>query len=305
MELDKKLTMLQDQETPGFLFGSLQLYGKVTREEVETAKEILNKYSAYSRDEISSTTLKANEFAERAFKEIEYYRQFCPELASAAHVRDDVNGLIVSRGDLLVGSQLKVPSSRVEALIHHEVGTHVLTYYNGRCQPFRQLYSGLAGYEETQEGLAVLAEYMVGGLTRPRLRLLAARVIAVDCMVNGASFVETFRELDRTYEFNQDTAFTVTTRVFRGGGLTKDAVYLRGLIDVIKYIQEGNDIGVLFCGKISLSHVPLIRELLHRQIIKPPPLKPRYFKIPLCDERLLRLKNGLSILDLVERRRRR
>lgn len=304
LELDKKLTMLEYQETPEFLYGSLQLYGKITPEEVDTAKSILKKISAFSRDEVSRTNVNAAEFRERAKEEIEYYSQFYPGSNSDVNIRDDVNGLIVSRGDLLVGSQLKIPTSRVEALIHHEVGTHVLTYLNGKFQPFRQLYSGLAGYEETQEGLATLAEYIVGGLTRPRLRLLAGRVIAVDCLVRGANFVETFRELDKTYEFNQDTAFSVTTRVFRGGGLTKDAVYLRGLTDMLKYIQDGNDLEILYCGKIALSHVPLIRELLHRQILKHPPLRPRYLDNSLSSERLQRLKTGLSIIELMEKRKR-
>ena len=32
--------------------------------------------------------------------------------------------------------------------------------------------TGLTGYDTLQEGLAVLSEYLVGGLSRPRLRLL-------------------------------------------------------------------------------------------------------------------------------------
>ncbi|NIQ16470.1 MAG: DUF1704 domain-containing protein, partial [Candidatus Dadabacteria bacterium] len=69
---------------------------------------------------------------------------------------------------------------RVEALLQHEIGTHALTYFNGLSQPFKQLCIGLSGYEELQEGLAVLAEYLVGGLSKPRLRLLAGRVVAVN-----------------------------------------------------------------------------------------------------------------------------
>ncbi len=95
---------------------------------------------------------------------------------------------MVSQGNLLIGTHTKIPLSRVEALIQHEVGTHVLTYLNGRAQPFRQLYIGLAGYEELQEGLAVLSEYMVDGLSRPRLRLLAARVVAARHMIAGGIF---------------------------------------------------------------------------------------------------------------------
>ncbi len=146
---------------------------------------------------------------------------------------------MVSRGNLLVSSESRIPASRVEALIQHEVGTHVLTYHNGRAQPLRQLYTGLAGYDALQEGLAVLAEYLVGGLSRPRLRLLAARVVAAAHMIDGATFVETFRELDRTHGFSQRTAFVVTMRTYRGGGLTKDAVYLRGLRQILDYLGNG------------------------------------------------------------------
>ena len=47
------------------------------------------------------------------------------------------------------------------ALLHHEVGTHLVTHVNGTHQPIKVLGVGLAGYDETQEGLAVLAEYLV------------------------------------------------------------------------------------------------------------------------------------------------
>ena len=49
-----------------------------------------------------------------------------------------------------------------------------------------------------QEGLGVFAECAVGGLTRARLRVLAARGVAVDAMLRGASIVETFRLLNKS-----------------------------------------------------------------------------------------------------------
>ena len=64
----------------------------------------------------------------------------------------------------------------------------------------------------------MLAEYFAGGLNRSRLRLLAGRVVAVRCLIDGASFIETFRELNRKFGFEQHTAFMVTMRVFRSGG---------------------------------------------------------------------------------------
>ena len=59
---------------------------------------------------------------------------------------------MVSRGNLLVSARSRIPASRVEALIQHEVGTHVLTYHNGRAQKLRHLYTGLAGYDACRKG---------------------------------------------------------------------------------------------------------------------------------------------------------
>ncbi|HMQ55943.1 MAG TPA: DUF1704 domain-containing protein, partial [Anaerolineae bacterium] len=167
----------------------------------------------------------------------------------------------------------------------------------------QQLYAGLAGYEELQEGLAVLAEFLVGGLSRPRLRLLAGRVVAAQCLIEGATFIETFRVLYRTYGFSQRTAFTVTMRIYRGGGLTKDAVYLRGLVAVLKYIAEGGQLDPLFVGKIAADHVPIIKELQWRQVLRPTPLYPRYMRTPELNQRLAYLRQGVSVLNLLDRKK--
>ncbi|MCH5599357.1 flavohemoglobin expression-modulating QEGLA motif protein [Niabella ginsengisoli] len=60
-------------------------------------------------------------------------------------------------------------------MLQHEIGTHVVTYYNGKAQPLELFSIGVPGYEELQEGLAVLAEYLNDGLTNSRMRTLAAR----------------------------------------------------------------------------------------------------------------------------------
>jgi uncharacterized protein (TIGR02421 family) len=211
---------------------------------------------------------------------------------------------MVSRGNLLVSDQSQIPSSRVEALIQHEVGTHVLTYHNGRAQKMRHLYTGFAGYDALQEGLAVLAEHLVGGLSRPRLRLLAARVVAARLMVDGASFVETFRALDRGYGFARRTAFVITMRTYRSGGLTKDVVYLRGLLQILDYLARGGDLEPLFVGKIATQHLPVIRELRWRGVLTEPPLLPRYLSSADALDRLGKLRRGASVLQLIEGRTR-
>ena len=170
--------MLLDRGKPEFLYGSLQLFGGVSDDLLALAKNILTTLPPHSRDESTKNSLNALEFAERAETEIASYRQTYAPLASKVQVRDDTVGLMVSRGNLLIGKQTKIPRSRVEALLQHEVGTHIVTYVNGRSQPFRQLYCGLAGYEELQEGLAVKQSILLVRLSRPRIRLLAGRVMA-------------------------------------------------------------------------------------------------------------------------------
>jgi len=299
-ELELKLTMLRDRDTPRFLYESLQLFGGVDNDLLRLAQHLLTQLPAHAPDG-RGPTLNATEFARYAEREIEFYRKSCPGFAAKVRVTGECSGLIVSRGTLLVDADLSLPLSRVEALMAHEVGTHLLTYSNGRMQPFRQLYSGLAGYEELQEGLAVLAEYLVGGLSPSRMRQLAARVIAVHCLTEGASFMDTFRVLNHDYRFTQRSAYSIAMRVYRGGGLTKDVVYLRGLKAMLRYVQKGNDLTPLMVGKMAAEHIPIIKELQYRKVVDPAPIIPRYLQDAAALERLARLRGSSgSVLDLVK-----
>jgi uncharacterized protein (TIGR02421 family) len=300
-ELDRKITMLSDVGTQRFLPGSLQVYGGIEPSLLQLAKDLLRKIPSRSRDPQSGPSLPAREFRKRAEEEIKLYRSRYAAFDATAVVRDDIyNGLLVSNGDLLIGRNTRIAASRVDALLHHEIGTHSVTYYNGLSQPLQQLHAGLAGYDGLQEGLAVLSEYLVGGLSRPRLRLLAARVVAIHELVEGTSFVDTFRLLDDTYDFAKRTAFTITMRVYRAGGLTKDAVYLRGLVEILDYLQRGGELEPLFIGKIAVDHIPIIKELLHRRVLHAPPLRPRYLDNPRVIDKLARLADGVSVLDLAK-----
>ncbi len=298
-ELELKLTMLRDRDTPRFLHESMTLFGGVKDDILELSRDLLQNLASKGESE-KGPNVDAQEFARLAKAEFEFYRKDCPKFKARVEVADDVSGLIVSRGKLLVNSEMTLAPSRVKALLAHEVGTHLLTYYNGRMQPFQQLYSGLAGYEELQEGLAVLSEYLVGGLSRGRLRQLAARVVAVRHLTEGAAFADTFRSLTRDFGFTNRTAYNITMRVYRGGGLTKDAVYLRGLVAILKYVQKGGDLKPLLVGKMAVEHIPIIKELQYRKVLSQAPITPRYLLNNESLELLERLRGGkTSITDLV------
>jgi uncharacterized protein (TIGR02421 family) len=298
-DLDRRLTLLSDRNSKSFLYGSMQIFGGVQNWILEVAVNLLNTLPPRSREESRSGFVTAEAFAQYAKEEFKYYRSTYEGFSASCQVRDNVSGLIVSKGKLLIGRRSKIPRSRINALVQHEIGTHLLTYFNGKAQPFKQLYVGLAGYDELQEGLAVLSEYLVNGLTGTRMRLLAARVVAVRRLIEGATFVDTFRELNSVFGLEKRIAFTITTRVFRGGGLTKDATYLKGLLRVLKYLASGGDLKILLIGKFNSDHVPLIKELTYRRILQPAPLLPRYISEAQTQERLAKLKNNLTLSDLV------
>jgi len=298
-EIDRKLTMIADRETPRFRHEGVQLFGGVDDALLAEAVTLLERIPSRAREPGSRQALDAPAFAARAEAEIAALRKQYDGVKAQVQVRDDVTGLLVSSGSLLVGRTNRIPVARVEALIQHEVGTHLVTYYNGAAQPFHQLRGGLAGYEELQEALAVLAEYLVGGLSRPRLRLLAARVLAVRRMLDGADFVEVFRELDRQWDLSRRVAFTTTMRVFRGGGHAKDALYLRGLRHLLRHLETGHPLEPLYVGKIGLRHLPMVEEFAFRGVLRPAPLRPRFLDRADVQRRLARLRGRVSPLDLL------
>ncbi len=296
-EIARVVTALEDRDTLRFVYGTLQLYGTVSAPLVASAEQLLRTIPPQAP---SMESVTAGAFAEAAGAEFARYREAYPDFPEAYEVREDVPELMVSFGRLLIPAAATIRADRVEPLLHHEVGTHVVTYQNGARQPLKLLTIGLPGYDETQEGLAVLAEYLSGGLDPNRLRVLAARVVAIDQLLGGAEFPEIFESLRHEHEIPTRTAWSIAVRVVVGGGSVKDAVYLRGIARLLDALSEGLDLDVLFVGKLSLGHVPLIQELLDRGVLHPAWVRPRWMDVPGAQERLDRLRTGLSVTDLYE-----
>ncbi|MFH1728788.1 MAG: tyrosine/phenylalanine carboxypeptidase domain-containing protein [Pseudomonadota bacterium] len=300
-DLDLQLSMLDSRGTNRFLYGSIQLFRPLTKDVIETAHLLLKQKLGKQKEVSRKGYLNAFTFAELARSEIEFYKSLNSNFNAKVEIKEDMNNsLLVSRGNLLIGKNLSVPKDRANALIQHEIGTHSLTYFNGTLQPFKQLSSGFAEYEELQEGLAVLAEYLVGGLNDFRLKLLALRVIAVDLMCKGASFVETFNIMAQKYQFDLYTSFLVATRTYRGGGYTKDAVYLRGFLQLLDYLKNGNELDLLYYGKFAKRHIAFIKELTYRKVLNPNILFPKYFTSDESKLRLEKLRKNSDITKLIK-----
>lgn len=298
LEIEKQLTMLEERSTDSFRFIGQSLYGKTENKVIDVARAILKKYpNAVKLKE--GKQLNCHEFATYAQDEIHYYQKEFPDISLSLEIREDVAGIMVSKSKLLMSDKFTISKFRCDALIQHEISTHILTYCNGKSQPLRQMYAGFAGYDGLQEGLAVLAEYLVDGLTVNRMRMLAGRVLATEDMVNGSSFIKNFTSLTKNHDFPEKVAYNIAMRVYRGGGLPKDAVYLAGLIHVLNYLKNGGELDILYAGKFNITDIGLVEELMHRNIIKKP-ITPRFLERETVKQRLEKVRNGLEVIGLLD-----
>ncbi|WP_412984930.1 flavohemoglobin expression-modulating QEGLA motif protein [Pontimicrobium sp. IMCC45349] len=255
--------LIQCIETIGdgkkFYYNSLHSFGTPTEKDVENAKFILHfeknleaehfkpKYSA------SETEEKFRDFSKRY--DFSYQIKYSETMGAIAMVLNNIQTLVINTNHTFSENEIGV-------LCNHEIGVHMVTTMNGLLHPLKIFSHGFPSNVETQEGLAVFSEYMSGNLTVKRLKELAYRVIAVDSLAKGYSFSKTFRLLHNNYDLEREEAFYITTRAHRGGGFTKDYLYLTGLKKVYDYYQEGKNIDLLLTGKVSLDYVDDINYLI-------------------------------------------
>jgi len=160
-------------------------------------------------------------------------------------------------------------------LAAHEVLGHVCAAANGRRQPLRLFHLGTASSFEDQEGLCLLLEERSGLLDVPRLRMLAGRVVATACFHGGAHFLETARHLHRERGFSPEQAVGLAERTYRGGGLARDAAYLRGWLRVRRAVADGDaSVDALRAGRVGLSALDPLTRLRRAGVAVPSHYRP-------------------------------
>ena len=297
LELQCELVLLRDTE--GFAAVSVDLFGGTDRALLHTAERIL---TSVQDQDLTLDSAGCDEVAAAAERHLAYYREKAPDLASQVIIQPDLNSMMmVHRGNLEIARSVHLSPERIEALMAHEIGAHVVTRYNGRQQVLKQLEVGLAHYDALQEGLGTLAEYLAGYLPPRRLRIIAARVVASDLVIQRKNIVHIFSVLHEEYGIPAEDAFDVAVRARRGGGLTKDSVYLRGLQDLLAYLADSGSLEFLYLGKFALQQRFILQELVDDGLVAMPRLLPRHLECPTCLERLERVRT-LSVETLFQGR---
>ena len=300
-ELDQQISMLNERGSKNFFYNSIRLYKGVEPELLKEALNIVNTLSEETEEENASTYLDAKDLKKLVVQEFNFYKKQNPNFESQVHIREDVNILMVAFGELYIPSDAKFTSAEAKAMVQHEVGTHILTHFNGMQQPLEQLAIGLADYDTLQEGISVLSEYMVNGLTINRMRLLAGRVLACHALINGANFQEIFKDLHENFGFGPHAAFNITSRVMQGSGFIKDVIYLRGIVQLRDYLQKGGELEPLFIGKYALKHTRVIDELKNRKVLKEATILPSYFKSEESKKKLKKIQEGLPLTEMIRK----
>jgi uncharacterized protein (TIGR02421 family) len=245
-----------------FYYNSLHSFGTPTENDVENAKFILHFEEDLDRDQFKPkySAIEAKQFfikfSERY--DFDYKISFSDNIGAIAMVLNNEQTLILNSNHIFSNNE-------IEVLTNHEIGVHMVTTMNGLLHPLKIFSHGLPNNVETQEGLAVFSEYMSGNLTIKRLKELAYRVIAVDSLAKGYSFSKTFRMLHNNYDLNREEAFYITARTHRGGGFTKDYLYLSGLKKIFDYYKSGKDLSLLLTGKVSLEQLDIIEYLISKE----------------------------------------
>ncbi|MEN3971884.1 tyrosine/phenylalanine carboxypeptidase domain-containing protein [Sphingomicrobium sp. XHP0235] len=296
-ELDRQIELIRMRGKEGIAQASTDLFGGVGDRMRERAEAILDGVPDAKEPDLDCD---CDRFLEAANAEFARLAERGNGFAQKAIVNpNEGTGLFTEDGNLNIPRDFRVACDRIAPLIQHEVGTHSITRHNGLRQPLVTLSMGLADYDVLQEGLAVLGEYLTGFLPPRRLRMLAARVIAADMAVKEHAPTEIFDAMRDPCGLNDDDAFDTMLRALRGGCFTKDALYLKGLVELVAYLHHGGDYELLFLGKFSLKQLPTLERLVDRGLINRPDLLPTYLDDDKALERLQFVRTA-DIVDLYQ-----
>jgi len=260
--------LIQCIETIGqgrkFYYNSLKSFGTPTEKDVENAKFILHFKDEDDNDPGMVPIYTVDEAAAYFEDFVKQYHfdldiKFSTKIAAAAMVQNNTQTLILKKNIKYSANQLKV-------LANHEIGVHLVTTYNGLAQDLKIFHNGFPNNVESQEGLAVFSEYMSGCLTLYRLKELSYRVIATDSLHRGFNFCDTFDLLHNQYKLNREESYNITLRAHRGGGFTKDFMYLTGLKKIYDAYENKEDLRPLLAGKVSLEYMAMVNKWINQGV---------------------------------------
>lgn len=206
----------------------------------------------------------------------------------------NLHTVFIPSDDDLASRKYPLTRERVEALIAHEVGTHVVRRVRGEASPLALLGVGLAGYLRGEEGIATYSEQVLDGTrhfaggfgylavgwafgldgtkrTFRQLYEVLRPYMLVSSIEHALSYDEPV-DIERFAHASERRAWARCVRIFRGTSgttpgacFTKDVVYLEGNIAIWQLVSADPSWPERFrLGKYdpaNAEHVALLRDL--------------------------------------------
>ena len=190
------------------------------------------------------------------------------EKATSINVKSSEKRIVIPDNDMMRSRK------KVENLVVHEIGVHMLRSITGGETDILPLKSGLSDYYDTEEGLGVVMEqafrrkfaergvdhYITAGLAHFDNKDFR-EAFEIKWRLSLLSSVDDGSEIsDEQIVKAKKTAFTQTLRSLRGTNdmpLFKDLSYYNGSVEVWRYLEsiKGDDflLSLLLAGKVNTS----------------------------------------------------
>lgn len=269
-QIENKIDLILSVGSDKFQFYSEELFGSIEKNSYQSAIKFLNKYTKKNIDDTSETldTKTAQTIIEDFLKshKLSHWKiSIIPETVSDIQV--------TKRHTILLKKNATFKRNRLQALLAHEIGTHVFRFENGKRQPFRIFERGTAGYLRTEEGLAIWNQNALGLELGEKFLTPAYQVVSI-YLGQKMSFLDLFHYLKTTYDISNELAWKLCLKAKRGltdtsktQVFTKDSIYFRGYQDIKRFIKEKGEIKDLYVGKIAIKDLPLIQKI--ENIVEP------------------------------------
>ena len=273
----RKIKCLKSRGSSTIFRHSLELFGCPSTSQLEYAKNqfTLSSCSAFSTIQDTLSDIEAAKILQTHAESsnLPWRVKLRKNMSSKAGLDSRFKYLLVKSGEQFAPEE-------VASLTVHEIETHIFRKENGLLQHLPYLFGeGFAGPPTTEEGLAFYNETLSEHDPR-RMLLVSARTMAAH-LARRRSFYEVFCRLVKL-GLPLPYAWNVTLRVKRGisdtsqpGAFTKDHHYLKGYLDVKKYIEDGGDARLLYAGKLNIANAKSLVEFGVET--REPKYLPKYF----------------------------
>lgn len=259
----KKIMCVQHRSYPELSKHSLKIFGRPDTSQVEYARNQFHpdSCSVFSKIKDTLSDIEAAKILQKyvVIHNVPWRVKLRKTISSKAGLDSRSKSLLIKTGE-------RFSPEEIDSLAVHEIETHVFRKENGILQDFPFLFGeGFAGPPTTEEGLAFFNETQVTHDPR-RILIISARTIATHLALQK-SFHEVFQEL-HSLGLPLPYAWNVTLRAKRGlgdtskpGAFTKDHHYLKGYLDVKKFVDSGGDIRLLYTGKLNISNAESLKKI--------------------------------------------